>query len=42
MNDFRGELRLPTSASNDRPGFSWQLAAYAALVAVAIYYLCVT
>jgi hypothetical protein len=43
MNHPRGtvRLRMPTSASDDQAGLSWQLAAYAVLVAVAIYYLCI-
>jgi hypothetical protein len=42
MNNVRKELRLPTGASDDhQASFSWQLAVYAILIAVAIYHLCV-
>jgi hypothetical protein len=32
---------MPTGASHDQAGLSWQFAVYAVLVAVAIYYLCI-
>jgi hypothetical protein len=36
------ELWQPTGVSNDHQArFSWQLAVYAILVAIAIYHLCV-
>jgi hypothetical protein len=41
MNHLREELRLPTGASQYQARFSGQLAVYAILAAVAIYYLCV-
>lgn len=42
MNHPREVLRLPTDVSHDQAGFSWLLAGYAILVAVAIYYMCVS
>jgi hypothetical protein len=41
MNHPREVLRLPTNVSYDQAGSSWLLVAYAILVAVAIYYMCV-
>jgi hypothetical protein len=42
MNHFR-EVPLPlTDVSHDQTGSSWLLFGYAILVAVAIYYMCVS